>query len=122
MTTLDPGASEVLTHGLEVRPRSTALRASSPAASITDGLEVLVQLVMAAITTCPWSSWNSPPSARRTGTALWDGSGAPQALLLGVGLDERDQLRRAAGEAQVAEGLGVDREDRAGGAVLGRHV
>ncbi|HEY7043481.1 MAG TPA: aconitate hydratase AcnA, partial [Nocardioidaceae bacterium] len=31
---------------------STALRASSPAASITDGLEVLVQLVMAAITSC----------------------------------------------------------------------
>src|SRR3982750_1273849 len=63
MTTLDPGAREVLTHGLEARPRSTALRASSPAASITDGLEVLVQLVMAAITTCPWSRANRVPPA-----------------------------------------------------------
>jgi hypothetical protein len=53
MTTLEPGASEVLTQGLAASPRSTAFLASRPAASITDGLEVLVQLVMAAITTCP---------------------------------------------------------------------
>src|ERR671915_1204712 len=70
MTTLDPGASEVLTHGLEARPRSTALRASSPAATITDGLEVLVQLVMAAMTTWPWSRSKPAPSASRTGTRL----------------------------------------------------
>src|SRR5215208_2900731 len=70
MTTLDPGASEVLTHGLEARPRSTALRASSPAASITDGLEVLVQEVMAAMTTCPWSRSKLAPSSRVTGTRL----------------------------------------------------
>src|SRR5918993_5949223 len=70
MTTLDPGASEVLTHGLEVRPRSTALRASSPAASITDGLEVLVQEVMAAMTTWPWSRSKLVPSSRVTGTRL----------------------------------------------------
>src|ERR687887_1349171 len=67
MTTLEPGASEVFTHGLARRPRSTALRASRPAASITDGLEGLVQLVMAAITTWPWSSSNSSrPSSPRT--------------------------------------------------------
>ena len=55
MTTRDPGASEVFTHGLGRRPRSTAFLASSPAASITSGFDVLVQRVMAAITTCPWS-------------------------------------------------------------------
>src|SRR5919198_3514586 len=69
MTTLEPGASEVLTQGLAASPRSTALRASRPAATITDGLEVLVQLVMAAMTTCPWSRSKRLPSARRTGTA-----------------------------------------------------
>ena len=45
-----------------------------------------------------------------------------EALLLVVGLDERDLFFAAAGEAQVAEGLGVDGEDAAGCAVLGRHV
>src|ERR671913_918631 len=89
MTTLDPGASEVLTHGLEARPRSTALRASSPAASITDGLEVLVQEVMAAITTCPWSRSKRVPSSRATGTRLLGrplapvGSGSNQPAGLG---------------------------------------
>src|SRR4029453_12061367 len=70
MTTLDPGAREVLTHGLEARPWSTALRASRAAASITDGLEVLVQLVMAAITTWPWSRSKRVPSSSWTGTRL----------------------------------------------------
>ena len=51
MTTRDPGASEVFTHGLDRSPRATAFWASSPAASITCGFEVFVQLVMAAITT-----------------------------------------------------------------------
>ena len=55
MTTREPGASEVLTHGLLVSPRATAARASSPAATITEGFEVFVQLVIAAITTAPWS-------------------------------------------------------------------
>ncbi|MNP81208.1 hypothetical protein D3C76_1795100 [compost metagenome] len=53
MTTLEPGASELLTHGLRVRPFSTAFFATSPAAIITLGLEVLVQEVIAAITTAP---------------------------------------------------------------------
>src|SRR4029450_13397380 len=89
MTTLDPGASEVLTHGLEARPRSTALRASSPAASITDGVEVLVQEVMAAMTTCPWSRSKPVPSSSRTGTRLLGrplapvGSGSNQPAGLG---------------------------------------
>ena len=48
------------------------------------------------------ASWNSPCSGRR--------------------LDQLDLLGRAAGEGQVAQRLVVDREDRAGRAVLGRHV
>src|SRR5436190_6096725 len=71
MTTFEPGASVVFTHGLVMRPLSTALRARRPAASITDGLDVLVQLVMAAITTWPWSRSKVVPSARRTGTRWW---------------------------------------------------
>jgi hypothetical protein len=44
---------DVLTHGLEVSPRSTAFFASRPAATMTLGFDVLVQLVIAAITTAP---------------------------------------------------------------------
>ncbi len=51
MTTFEPGASDVLTHGAERRPLATALRARMPAPIITDGLDVFVQLVIAAITT-----------------------------------------------------------------------
>src|SRR5215212_10822566 len=70
MTTLEPGASDVLTHGLETSPRSTALRASRPAPIITDGFDVFVHEVMAAITTCPWSSSVSVPSSVVTGTRV----------------------------------------------------
>ena len=42
--------------GSTVRPRSTAFFARRPAASMTEGLEVLVQEVMAAITTDPFRS------------------------------------------------------------------
>src|SRR5690606_15962328 len=47
---------------------------------------------------------------------------APQALLLRVGFDEPDPLRRAARELEVAQRLVVDRENGARAAVLGRHV
>ena len=53
MTTFEPGARVVLTHGLRDRPRSTAFFASSAAPIITYGLDVFVQEVIAAITTCP---------------------------------------------------------------------
>src|ERR1039458_6628751 len=66
VTTFDPGASDVFTHGLALRPFRTALRARIPAPTITDGFEVLVQLVIAAITTWPWSSSVSVPSASVT--------------------------------------------------------
>ena len=46
----------------------------------------------------------------------------PEALLLGVGLDEVDLLLRPAREQQVAQRLLVDREDRAGRAELRAHV
>src|SRR6202163_4700792 len=64
-TTCEPGASEVLTHGFTVRPLACALRASNPAPIITFGFEVLVQEVIAAITTSPWPRSCSRPS---TGT------------------------------------------------------
>ena len=57
-----------MTHGLDVRPLATALRASIPAPSMTVGLEVFVHEVIAAITTCPWSSSVSVPSSSVTGT------------------------------------------------------
>ncbi len=66
MTTFEPGASEVLTQGLLLSPRASALRARMPAPIMTDGLEVLVQLVIAAITTWPWSSSKLSPSSRVT--------------------------------------------------------
>ena len=46
----------------------------------------------------------------------------PEALLLGVGLDERDLLRAAAGELEVGDRLLVDGEHRRGGAELRAHV
>src|SRR5690606_6298610 len=52
-TAFEPGASDDFTHGLRVRPRALALRASRPAAITLRGLLVLVQLVMAAIITAP---------------------------------------------------------------------
>ena len=69
MTTLEPGARLVLTQGLALRPRAAAFLASRPAPTITDGLEVLVQLVMAEITTEPWVSSKESPFCR-TGTVL----------------------------------------------------
>src|SRR3954465_11504780 len=92
MTTFEPGASDVFTHGLTSSPRSTAFLASRPAPSITDGLDVFVHDVIAAITTWPWSSVVSGPSASVTGTP-WDSRSAtcrpPVPLALGA--------RRAAG-------------------------
>src|SRR5262249_20168006 len=64
VTTREPGASDVLTHGLDaVRPRATAFLANRPAPSMTAGFDVLVHEVMAAITTAPWpTSAVAPPT------------------------------------------------------------
>jgi hypothetical protein len=48
------GAEAGFHAGLTVRPRALAFWASRPAASMTLGLLVLVQLVMAAMSTEPW--------------------------------------------------------------------
>ena len=64
MTTFEPGARVVFTQGLRFRPFSTAFFASSAAPIITYGFEVLVQEVIAAMTTWPWSSTVSVPSSR----------------------------------------------------------
>src|SRR5215467_14565455 len=70
MTTLDPGASVVFTQGLRVRPASTALRASMAAPTITNGLDVLVQEVIAAITPEPCPTLVRVRSSSVTGTAV----------------------------------------------------
>ena len=62
MTTLEPGARLLLTHGLRSRPNCRAFFAKSPAPIMTLGLLVFVQLVMAAITTAPCFRMNSWPS------------------------------------------------------------
>src|SRR5207253_5451781 len=46
VTTREPGANVVFTCGFTERPRSIAFFARSPAAIITDGFEVFVQLVI----------------------------------------------------------------------------
>ncbi len=91
VTTFDPGARLVFTHGRRVSPASTASRASSPAPSMTDGFDVFVQLVIAAITTAPWSRPSALPCVRTAG-APWPrcagiGCGdTPSALLDGGSL------------------------------------
>ena len=49
----EPGASDVFTQGLGARPLAAALRAKRPAPIMTLGFDVLVQDVIAAITTSP---------------------------------------------------------------------
>src|SRR5664279_410449 len=63
VTAREPGARLVLTVGGTVRPRATAFRASRPAATMTVGLDVLVQLVMAAMATEPVETSTERPAA-----------------------------------------------------------
>ena len=80
MTTREPGARLVFTHGLVVSHARTAFFASSPAPTITDGFEVLVQLVIAAITTAPSCRETScrPACPRTTGGASGGGLLVPR--------------------------------------------
>ena len=71
---MEPGASDALTQGFTERPFSTAFLATSPAATNTDGFEVFVQLVMAAMTTEPCFRSCDDPVALAAGAA-----GAPSA-------------------------------------------
>ena len=59
----DPGVSEVLVHGAAARPAATALRASRPAVTRARGLDVLVQLVIAAMAMSPLYEPDSPRDA-----------------------------------------------------------
>ena len=62
-----PGGEAGLDPRLGLRPRSTAFLATSPAPIMTEGLEVLVQLVMAAMTTDPsWRLMSASPSLPET--------------------------------------------------------
>src|SRR2546430_5243049 len=72
VTPFEPGARLVFTQGCDWRPRSTAFLATSPAAIMTDGFEVLVQLVIAAMTTEPCRSLQSTLSSFRS---TWVGRG-----------------------------------------------
>src|ERR1035437_5636576 len=67
VTAFEPGARLVLTVGGTASPRATALRASNPAATMTVGLDVLVQLVIAAMATEPFEMPTVRPAAS-TGT------------------------------------------------------
>lgn len=58
-----PGDREVLMNGATLSPILTAFWASKPAPSMTEGFDVFVQLVMAAITTDPCRSLYSFPSS-----------------------------------------------------------
>ena len=60
VTARDPGARLVFTVGPTVRPRATALRASSPAPTMTVGLDVFVHDVIAAIATDPTADVDVP--------------------------------------------------------------
>ena len=66
-----------MTQGFTLKPRFTAFLASSPAATITNGFEVLVQEVMAAITTSPWPRSKFLPL---TGTRLPASAALPYSL------------------------------------------
>src|SRR5689334_18886158 len=70
MTTLDPGASVVFTHGLLTRPRWTAFLASSAAPIVPGGFGVFAQEGIAAITTWPWSTSVAVPSSMVTGVGF----------------------------------------------------
>jgi hypothetical protein len=60
-TTCEPGASEVFTQGFDCSPFARALRARRPAAISTEGFEVLVHDVIAAIVTAPCLTPKSKP-------------------------------------------------------------
>ena len=106
MTALDPGASDVFTVGATGSPRATAFRASSPAPTMTVGLEVFVHEVIAAIATEPDRTTRSPSTSivtagrpRRRPVAA-----APPARGAGAGRGRRDAAGRA-GNARPSASL-----------------
>src|SRR5580658_476922 len=107
MTTFDPGASEVFTHGLRFRPRSTAFLASRAAATMTEGFDVFVQEVIAAITTDPWSTAVAVPSS----SVIWTGPDArvPARASRNAVLASASAIRSCGRRGPAIEGTTVDR-------------
>ena len=111
VTTFEPGARLDFTHGRRVRPRSTAFFASRPAATITCGFDVFVQLVMAAMTTAPWSRGKrSPSSSHQTACdrspTSGNGHGGGRLRLLVAGRAGRDWVgRREALRGSLVRGV-----------------
>ena len=80
---VEPNRRLVFTWDGTLRPFSTAFLAKRPAATITLGLLVLVQLVIAAMTTSPCLRWNFLPS-QSIGTPSNPGSGLRVAGVAGA--------------------------------------
>ena len=83
LATLEPGAKDVFTQGLRTSPSSLAFLASRPAATTLRGLEVLVQLVMAAMITAP--SGNRPSASSALAAASMSSSAMPRSCSAEVG-------------------------------------
>src|SRR5204863_5706194 len=83
----EPGARLVLTWGGGAMPCSTALRATRPAAIITEGLDVFVHDVIAAITTEPCVRQTARPSREKSACVRrWPrSSGGATSLEIGCG-------------------------------------
>src|ERR1700712_6128804 len=113
MTTFEPGASDVLTHGRRCGPLSTGLRASRAAPIITEGFEVLVHEVIAAIVTAPWSSSSWVPSdsvtgvgcvARPPGSTGWRGTGGRSASPFGCSAGGSEAGKDSLSDSSDCEG------------------
>ena len=85
VTTFEPGARLLFTQALRVSPFSTAFFASNPAPIMTLGFDVFVQLVIAAITTAPWSRTSTAGSA--SATADFADAAAPEPPFAGTCID-----------------------------------
>src|ERR1700677_2000946 len=73
----EPGANDAFTRGLAISPCRNAFSANNPAATINRGLDVLVQLVMAAMTMSPFlrsSSRDTPAPEDGIGGTVVDTS------------------------------------------------
>src|SRR4028118_2078611 len=77
VTTFEPGARLVFTCGWTMRPFSTAFLANRPAPIITEGLLVLVQDVIAAMTAEPCLRYISSPSTVTVTDPEGSASGSP---------------------------------------------
>ena len=59
---------------------------------------------------------------QRVGEHRFDRRVDPETLFLGIGLDQRDRLVRATGQAHIVQRLVIDAEEAAGRAIFRRHI